>query len=51
MLNHKNNLRTENNIEKVLSRSVKLFRKCNLSELASKWERILNNYRRAKRLR
>jgi hypothetical protein len=51
MLQHKNNLKYENNIEKVLARSVKLFKKCNLNELATKWEKILRNYRRAKKLR
>ena len=51
MFKHKNNLSHKNNIEKVLTRSVKLFRRCDLHKLAGKWEKILKNYRRAKRLR
>ena len=41
----------QNNITKVLNRATKLFRETGLEELASKWERILKNYRIAKSLR
>jgi hypothetical protein len=34
----------ENNIEEILVRAVNLFKKTGLSELANKWERILNSY-------
>jgi hypothetical protein len=40
----------ENNIEDILVRAVNLFKKTGLSELANKWERILNSYHSKKSL-
>ena len=34
----------EENIAKILDRAVKLFKKTNLNQLASKWDRILKTY-------
>jgi len=34
----------ENNIEQILERAVELFKKTGLTELATKWERILKTY-------
>lgn len=34
----------EENIAKILDRAVNLFKKTNLNELASKWDRILQTY-------
>ncbi|TFG07642.1 MAG: hypothetical protein EU539_04450 [Promethearchaeota archaeon] len=46
MIDHNSNetIKYENNIAKILENAVQLFRDTNLSELADKWERILNNY-------
>jgi len=41
-------LRYEPNIARVLNRAVSLFRQTGLPELAEKWEKILQNYLRAK---
>ncbi len=40
----------EQNIEEILVRAVNLFKKTGLSELANKWERILNTYTSKKSL-
>ncbi len=40
----------EHNIEQILVRAVSLFRKTGLSDLANKWERILNTYASKKAL-
>jgi hypothetical protein len=40
----KNDLIEEKQIEKMLFRAVDLFKKTGLTELAEKWDRILNNY-------
>jgi hypothetical protein len=40
----------EHNIEQILVRAVNLFRKTGLSDLANKWERILNTYASKKAL-
>ena len=45
------NLRQEENISKILERSIHLFRRSGLNDLASKSEKILRNYNNAVRLR
>ena len=45
------NSRTEDNIAKILERSVTLFRRTGLDELAVKSEKILRNYIHAMSLR
>jgi len=50
MIDHKS-ARHEGNITKILDSAVDLFNKTGLSELAQKWDRILQNYRRAKATR
>ncbi|MBD3342079.1 MAG: hypothetical protein GF353_23465 [Candidatus Lokiarchaeota archaeon] len=44
MIDTKSSLRFENNIAKILSQAVDLFRETGLTELADKWDRILKNY-------
>lgn len=39
-----NVVKYEENISKILTRAVKLFKKTNLNELAEKWDRILKTY-------
>ncbi len=46
-----NSLRFEENIAKILNRSVDLFKSCGLEELSEKWDKILKNYVEAKKLR
>lgn len=41
-------LRLDGNIAKMLYRAVGIFERTGLNELAEKWEKILNNYIRAK---
>ena len=40
----------EENITNILDRAVKLFRRTDLSELADKWDKILNSYRSKKKV-
>jgi len=40
----KNDLNEEKQIEKVLFRAVDLFKKTGLTELATKWDKILKTY-------
>lgn len=37
-------MKYEENIAKILDRAVKLFRRTNLEELATKWDKILKTY-------
>jgi len=39
----------EENITKILDRAVKLFKRTDLTELADKWDKILNSYRSKKK--
>ena len=39
----------EENITKILDRAVKLFKRTDLTELADKWDKILNTYRSKKK--
>ncbi len=43
-----NNVDQDENIAKMLQRSVNIFRNTGLYELADKWDSILSNYIRAK---
>ena len=45
------NLRVDGSIAKMLYRAVGIFERTGLPELAEKWEKILNNYIRAKSIR
>lgn len=47
MIDHKS-VRHEENIAKILDNAVELFNRTGLRELAQKWDRILQNYARAK---
>ncbi len=44
-------LRHEENIARILDRASRLFKKTGLPELATKWDKILNNYAKPKGLR
>ncbi len=47
-MNYDRNVEMDENIAKMLARSVNVFRNTGLYELAEKWDRILSNYIKAK---
>ena len=51
MIENRKSIRFESNIAKILDRAIDLFNDTGLEELADKWDRILNNYVRAKSMR
>ena len=48
--NNQEIIKNEENIAKILDRAVKLFRRTNLDELSTKWERILETYKVKKQM-